>query len=137
MIYGDKKVRMKYPTFNDERADEWGCSFHHGKFIMKLREACYKQKSITVVEATCNDLICDSEDQNLVKGVSCTMKKVDGEKEMVVTEKVEYFAPLVVVADGCFSKFRKEVQSNDVFVRSHFVGYFLPDLPYFNYLGQF
>lgn len=34
----------------------------------------------------------------------------------------EIYAPLTVVADGCFSKFRKSLVSGKVKISSHFVG---------------
>ncbi len=40
-------------------------------------------------------------------------------------------ADLVVVADGCFSKFRKDLVSSSVTVKSNFVGLILHNVPKF------
>ncbi|POI32351.1 hypothetical protein CIB84_003897 [Bambusicola thoracicus] len=46
-------------------------------------------------------------------------------------KKAELHAPLTVVADGLFSKFRKNLISQKVTVSSHFVGCILKDAPQF------
>ena len=38
-------------------------------------------------------------------------------------------APLTVVADGCFSRFRKELIRNSPLVKSHFVGLLMTNCP--------
>eukprot|EP00158_Paraphelidium_tribonemae_P003274 Partr_v1_DN26015_c0_g1_i2_m273 putative squalene len=91
---------------------------------MKLREACASRPEITIEEATVNKLV-ESED-GIVTGVLCTKKGPTAAENM----QVQFDAPLVIVADGCFSKFRKELsQNNTVLVRSHFVGAVLKDCP--------
>lgn len=41
----------------------------------------------------------------------------------------EVYAPLTIVVDGCFSKFRKELVKETVRVTSHFVGMLMHDCP--------
>ena len=41
----------------------------------------------------------------------------------------EVYAPLTIVVDGCFSKFRKELVKEPVKVTSHFVGTLMRDCP--------
>lgn len=40
----------------------------------------------------------------------------------IILPSQEIHAPLTIVADGCFSKFRKNLVSGKVKVSSHFVG---------------
>lgn len=70
-----------------------------------------------------NETIHD-EDGVRVIGVSCTPKKSSGSGESTGTSTVttQYFAPLTVIADGVFSKFRKQFITKPVSVTSHFVG---------------
>ncbi|KAI8803519.1 squalene epoxidase-domain-containing protein, partial [Cladochytrium replicatum] len=110
-----KYVQLKYPPKNG--VDEpWGAAFHHGRFIMNLRNEARNQENVTCVAATVNSLINDEETGDVI-GVSCTSKGTEG----------EYYAPLTLVADGCFSKFRKDYVNKDVIVKSHFVGLILND----------
>ena len=41
----------------------------------------------------------------------------------------QFFAPLTLVADGCFSKFRKQFIDKTVSAKSHFVGFVIKDCP--------
>ena len=41
----------------------------------------------------------------------------------------ELHSPLTVVADGCFSKFRKDLVKETVSVKSHFMGLVMRDCP--------
>jgi squalene monooxygenase len=76
--------------------------------------------SVTVVEATVNEVIRDDDDVRVV-GVTCTRKGDSAAGTTSVT--TQYFAPLTVIADGCFSKFRKQFIEKTVETTSHFVGY--------------
>ncbi|KAI8136682.1 squalene epoxidase-domain-containing protein [Fennellomyces sp. T-0311] len=109
-------VEIPYP--NDEATGEQavGMSFHHGKFIQKLRAAATNTKNVTVREATVTTLIKD-EDEDKVIGV--VAKGAD---------EVKHYAPLTIVCDGLFSKFRKEFTAKTPDVRSHFVGFEIKDL---------
>lgn len=47
-------------------------------------------------------------------------------KDKETGDRVEVKAPLTIVADGCFSKFRKGLVKNAASVSSKFYGYVLP-----------
>ncbi|KAK9387579.1 squalene epoxidase-domain-containing protein [Lipomyces mesembrius] len=95
-----------------------GRSFHHGRFVAKLRGAAKDSPNVTVLEATVNEIISDKVTRQVL-GVRCTNKK---------TEQSEYYyGSLTVVADGTFSKFRRDYISTPVQIRSHFVGIVLKD----------
>jgi squalene monooxygenase len=40
VFYDGNDVHLPYPKQPNSEKLEWGRSFHHGRFIMKLREAC-------------------------------------------------------------------------------------------------
>jgi squalene monooxygenase len=80
-----------------------GCSFHHGRFIMKLREACASHENITVVETEVKSVIRD--DGGTVLGVeSLTVS----DKSTGTKIKDYYFGKLTIAADGYMSIFRKQ-----------------------------
>ncbi|TSK20203.1 Squalene monooxygenase [Bagarius yarrelli] len=97
------EVEIPYPK--DECR---GRAFHHGRFIMGLRRAALEEPNVMFVEGTVTSL---QEEEECVTG--------------------ELHAPLTVVADGCFSKFRKSLISGKAKVSSHFVGCIMKDCPQF------
>ncbi|KAJ6595656.1 squalene epoxidase-domain-containing protein [Mycena vulgaris] len=123
VVSGDQTVHIPYPGAAEGR------SFHHGRFIMNLRDAARRAPGVDVIEATVTGLVrCHFEDR--VIGVH-TVRKDDvasGEDG----DKATFFADLVVVADGCFSNFRTSIigpTSAKTSTRSHFVGLVLEDAP--------
>ncbi|GLB41490.1 putative squalene epoxidase [Lyophyllum shimeji] len=114
-----RQVRIPYPGSHEGR------SFHHGRFVMRLREAAKRASGVEVVEATVTDLIED-EATGRVVGVRAARKDAsDGEG---ATDA--FYADLVVVADGCFSNFRTAVMGAagaKSTTKSHFVGAILED----------
>ncbi|RIB08525.1 squalene epoxidase-domain-containing protein [Gigaspora rosea] len=124
VFYGGETVSFLYPNVNGKPAR--GRSFHHGRFIMNLRNAASKISNVTICEAMANDIIsCPLTERAL--GVICTPK---GESDVR-----HFYAPLTIIADGCFSKFRKDFILRDVQVKSNFVGLIMKDavLPYPNH----
>ena len=73
-----------------------GRSFHHGRFVQQLRKAAAEEPNVTIIQGTVTQLI---EEQSAIVGVQY--------KEGGKVEEVR--APLVVICDGIFSKFRKEI----------------------------
>ncbi|KAE8329472.1 squalene epoxidase-domain-containing protein [Aspergillus sergii] len=114
--YFDKAVTMPYPKETPSSLPPRGRSFHHGRFIMKLREAALACPNVTVVETKATDLITCSHTKQVL-GVECQTK---GKKDC-------YFGHLTVVADGYASKFRKQYHSNTPAVKSRFWGLELID----------
>ena len=119
-----------------------GRSFHHGRLISSLRRACLSAgPNLVVLEATVKDLVrCEHTER--VIGVRAGFKipsshssssnpssadpEGDGEK---ITIDRSVYAPLTIIADGCFSKFRSTPGSRipKPETRSHFVGVILKD----------
>ncbi|CAG8544583.1 15039_t:CDS:10 [Acaulospora colombiana] len=137
VFYNDEVVHIPYPK-TEGGTPHRGRSFHHGRFIMNLRRAVSKvprrcwpdnpsstvHPSVTIYEATANEIIrCPITEH--VLGVICSPK--DNRETFR-----RFFAPLTIVVDGCFSKFRKDFIPREVQVKSNFVGFVMKDcvLPY-------
>ncbi|KAE9964000.1 hypothetical protein BLS_008738 [Venturia inaequalis] len=111
VIYHGEEVEIRYPKppGAEDSARPTGKSFHHGRFVQKLREAAMRAENVTVVETTATELIKNGY-TGQVLGVEC---KTKGEKDY-------YFGHLTVVCDGYASKFRKEYNRHSPVVRSKF-----------------
>lgn len=104
-----KTVHIPYPDARQGR------SFHHGKFIMALREKAKQAKGVDVIEATVTDLI-ECEVTHSVIGVKARKEN---------SRPQNFYATLVIIADGCFSNFRNVVLGKGALkssTRSHFIG---------------
>jgi squalene monooxygenase len=114
-----RSVQIPYPPGHQGR------SFHHGRFVMALRERAKRAHGVSVVEANVTELIECSFTKRVI-GVLATRKDgaaADGAKQ-------SFFADLVVVADGCLSNFRTAVMGSTGVkpdTQSHFVGAILED----------
>jgi squalene monooxygenase len=96
-------------------------TFHYGRFIQNLRRAVMRTPGVTVRQGIVMETV---EQDNTVLGVS--YKTEDGAKRHA-------YAPLTVIADGCFSRFRKGLVKSDGDIASYFVGIVINDrtaLPY-------
>ncbi|KAH7408703.1 squalene monooxygenase [Phaeosphaeria sp. MPI-PUGE-AT-0046c] len=117
--YYREPVHIPYPnnliTSNPSKPPE-GRSFHHGRFISKLRAKAQATPNVTVVETTVTSVI-KSDHTNQVLGVEC---QTAGEKDY-------YFGAVTLVADGYASKFRKDYIQRQPQVRSKFWGLELID----------
>lgn len=113
-------AQLPFPVDPETGKPFKGVSFHHGRFIQRLRESARENPKVNMVEGTVLSLLEEGES---VLGVKYKTK--DGEVH-------EVKAPLTVVADGCFSKFRKTLVSMEPKTVSHFVGVVMNDvvLPY-------
>ena len=120
VVEDGKSVHIPYPGGHEGR------SFHHGRFIMNLREAARRAKGVELIEGSVTDLI--EEQGKRVIGAHVSKKGgVDGAEET----KEALFAELVIIADGCFSNFRTSVMGVSAFkpvTRSHFIGSILEDV---------
>lgn len=135
VIYYGEEVRIPYPA--NARAEEQdgeqkshtdemrgtkrkrpeGRSFHHGRFIQRLREKAKQQPNVTVIEATATALV-QSTWTSQILGVQAT---VQGEQD-------SFFGGLTIISDGYDSKFRKEFRNDKPVARSKFWGLELIDM---------
>ncbi|XP_007488373.1 squalene monooxygenase isoform X2 [Monodelphis domestica] len=114
-----EEVEVPFPRSADSRVQS-GRAFHHGRFIMNLRRAAMAEPNTKYIEGVVLKLL---EEEDVVVGVQYKDKETGDIKELR--------APLTVVADGLFSKFRKNLVSNKVSITSHFVGFLMKDAPQF------
>lgn len=118
VVHDGKNVQIPYPEGYEGR------SFHHGKFIMSLREKAKAGKGVEVLERSVTTFI-ECPHTGRVLGVNAVRKAPEEED---VKESI--YADLVIVADGCFSNFRNTVMGKTAtksMVKSHFVGLILED----------
>ena len=119
VVDGGKTVHIPYPGTHEGR------SFHHGRFIMKLREAASRAKGVEMIEATVTDLV-QVDSSRRVTGVTVSRKSEVDRQDL----KESLFADVVIVADGCFSNFRNVVMGDAAIkpsTKSQFVGAILED----------
>ncbi|KAK2095318.1 hypothetical protein P7K49_026734 [Saguinus oedipus] len=113
------EVHIPFPLSENNQVQS-GRAFHHGRFIMSLRKAAMAEPNAKFIEGVVLQLL---EEDDAVMGVQYKDKETGDTKEL--------HAPLTVVADGLFSKFRKSLISNKVSVSSHFVGFLMKNAPQF------
>lgn len=121
VFYHNQPVEIPYPNnavnqsgTQQDRVRAEGRSFHHGRFISKLRAAALSHPNITVFETEVTDMITSqSEISTTIIGVQSLTKKI---------QKDYFFASLTIVADGYNSKFRKLYSSNTPVSKSKFWG---------------
>jgi squalene monooxygenase len=111
-------VKLSYPLSKDGLI-QTGRSFHHGRFVMGLRRLALNEPNVTVIEGTAQALF---EGNN---GAVIGVQYKDKNTGKIKTVKANF----TVVADGCFSKFRKDLVSSSVVVNSNFVGIIMHDVP--------
>ena len=73
---GNKEPYSAEPLPDDQQPRAQGRSFHHGRFVSKLRHAAQSEKRVTVVESNVAGLLHD-EENGAVVGLKC----LNGEKE--------------------------------------------------------
>ncbi|OWM82078.1 hypothetical protein CDL15_Pgr001652 [Punica granatum] len=117
-----KNTRLSYPLEKFD-ADVSGRSFHHGRFIQRMRQKATTLPNVRMEQGTVTSLI---EENGSIKGVH--YKTQSG-------QEVDAYAPLTIVCDGCFSNLRRSLCKPKVDIPSHFVGLILENcqLPYSNH----
>ncbi|KAI8991646.1 squalene epoxidase-domain-containing protein [Mycotypha africana] len=94
-----------------------GIAFHHGRFIQNLRKSAANTENVTVKEMTVLRLLTEDIGDKVI-GVVASEK--EGPEQKI-------YAPLTLVCDGIFSKFRRDFTTRQTNVISHFVGFLLHD----------
>ncbi|MCJ1239533.1 Squalene epoxidase [Varicellaria rhodocarpa] len=117
VIYYGQGVHIPYPknaVDNGKRPE--GRSFHHGRFIRRLREVAMKEPNITIVESTATEVV-----------KSGYTGQILGVESLTRGERDYYFGELTIIADGYASKFRKHYIENAPISKSKFYGLELID----------
>jgi len=92
-----------------------GRSFHHGKFVLKLREKARNHPNIRLIEGTASKLI---EKDDKVVGVELKIKGGSDD----ISSSISLYAPLTIVADGIWSSCRSKLSDTTLTKSSHFIG---------------
>lgn len=123
MFKDGREAKVAYPM-EGQSEDVAGRSFHHGRFVQKLRQAAAGQKGVTVRQAYVRKLVNDQggewEEGQVVTGVC--YKGSDGEDHVAT-------AHLTIVCDGMYSSFRRKLSKFDINHPSFFIGLLLKDCP--------
>eukprot|EP00871_Galdieria_phlegrea_P005710 jgi/Galph1/626/GphlegSOOS_G5361.1 len=121
-----------------------GRSFHNGRFVQKLRLLASSEENVSLRQGNVCELIVvkNSTGESVDRDVDA-LSASDSECHVVGVKYktsdgsvVEALAPLTIVCDGCFSRFRSKVNKAAEFkVFSYFVGLILENcaLPYANF----
>jgi squalene monooxygenase len=124
VLYYGEEVEIPYP--DDPTRDKnsvkktskpEGRSFHHGRFVSRLRSAALSHPNITVIETDVTSIVQSSHTSEVLGVESLTNK----------TKHDFFFASLTVIADGYASKFRKSYLPHTPTTRSKFWGLELID----------
>lgn len=118
VIFYGQPVEIPYPenAVDENGKKPQGMSFHHGRFIQKLRAAAMRNSNVTVVETTVKSLVKNGWTGQIL-GAECTTNE----------EKDYYFGSLTILCDGCTSNFRKQFITRAPVERSKFYGIVLID----------
>lgn len=123
VIYYGEEVRIPYPEEArgegaDSNADAVrgtkrkrpeGRSFHHGRFIQRLREKAKANPNVTIFEATATELVRSGYTGQIL-GVQATSQAAE----------TSFFGDLTIIADGYASKFRKQFRQDTPVAKSKF-----------------
>ena len=93
-----------------------GRSFHHGRFVQKLRHAAMSSRNVTVVETTATEIVRSEFTEQVIGVVTTTAGQPDS-----------FFAPLTIICDGYASKFRSQTHPYKPQAKSKFYGLELQD----------
>mmetsp|Transcript_3063 Transcript_3063/g.7681 ORF Transcript_3063/g.7681 Transcript_3063/m.7681 type:complete len:513 (-) Transcript_3063:644-2182(-) len=129
LFKNNKCAAVKYPVegFSEDVA---GRSFHHGRFVQRMRQAAVQQKTVTMRQGFVKKLVNpeggDWDEGQVVAGVA--YKTGDGVERTAR-------AHLTIVCDGMYSSMRKRLSEPKIKHPSYFVGLILNNvsLPYPNH----
>ncbi|KIX10504.1 uncharacterized protein Z518_01587 [Rhinocladiella mackenziei CBS 650.93] len=130
VCYYDEQVPISYPAHtgnapqrvsgkSEEPTRAEGRSFHHGRFLSKLRAAAMGHPNVTVFETEVTSIVTSTHTSHVLGVESLTRK----------TQKDFFFGSLTVICDGYASKFRKSYIHPTPKVKSKFWGMELIDCP--------
>ena len=126
VIYNGEEVEIPYPERTSPLSSTEkqpstsrpeGRSFHHGRFVNRLRSAAFSHPNISVFETTVTSVI-----------TSTHSPQVLGVESITRNSKPDFFfGSLTVIADGYASKFRKSYSRHAPVSKSRFWGLELID----------
>jgi squalene monooxygenase len=125
VIYYGEEVKIPYPdkptpveaSLSEKPAKPEGRSFHHGRFVSRLRSAALVHPNITTFETDVTSIVTSTHTSQVLGVESLTNRK----------KPDFFFASLTVIADGYASKFRKSYLPHSPSSKSKFWGLELVD----------
>ncbi len=124
VIYYGEEVEIPYPdnatavkASSEKASRPEGRSFHHGRFVSRLRSAALAHPNITTFETDVTSVVTSSHTSEVLGVETLTDKK----------KPDFFFGSLTVIADGYASKFRKSYLPHTPTTRSKFWGLELID----------
>lgn len=124
VVYYGEEVEIPYPhnhtpfrTSSEKASRPEGRSFHHGRFVSRLRSAASVHANITMVETEVTSIIRSTHTSQVLGVKSLTNK----------TKPDFFFGSLTVIADGYASKFRNSFLPHTPITKSKFWGLELID----------
>jgi squalene monooxygenase len=124
VIYYGEGVEIPYPdnatnvnTSSRKSMKPEGRSFHHGRFVSRLRSAALVHPNITIFETDVTSVVTSTYTSKVLGVESLTNKKTPD----------YFFGSLTVIADGYASKFRKSYLPHTPTTKSKFWGLELID----------
>ena len=120
ILFGDQR-----PTVLSYPQQQRGRSFHHGRFVMALRQRAMQEPNCSLVQGEVTQLL---EEAGEVLGVRYQTRAVTDSGQSAISVW-EHRAALTVVADGCLSQFRGGLSSGGQSKLSSFLGLVLRDCP--------
>lgn len=118
LFNGSKSFQIPYPSVGG--TDVTGRGFRYGKFVMNLRQSLYHLPTVTVIEASVNELL-----EQPTPGVASGVRIVTAKERQEQT----IHARLTVVSDGSLSRFRSDLTGSERQIKSYMVGLLLHDCP--------
>ncbi|KAJ4292343.1 Squalene epoxidase [Kalmusia sp. IMI 367209] len=120
--YYRKKKSSPYHRRSSGTEDHYtrpeGRSFHHGRFLSRLRELAQSETRVTTIETTATTIVTDKQTGRVI-GVDCIKK---GKYSKV------YYSNLTVVADGASSNLRPQLWERRALAKSRFWSLELKDV---------
>ncbi|MCS6982481.1 MAG: squalene synthase [Flavobacteriales bacterium] len=113
LIHGSTDVVVPYPE------GKTGLAFHHKRLLENLRALAAREPRIRLITGEVQELIFSPPHSHQVEGVYVQT----GEEGM------SFYAPLTIVADGAFSRFRAALCEATPEVTGHFLGLILKEAP--------
>ncbi|KAF2827974.1 SE-domain-containing protein [Ophiobolus disseminans] len=120
IYWKDEEVTFYYPALSYGGAPSSGScqgnrrvegrSFHHGRFVSRLRDLAKNEENVTVVEGTVISLVSDKQTGRVI-GVEYTDNKKQSKKS---------YSNLVIIADGSRSNLRSQLHQQQPISTSRF-----------------
>lgn len=131
IYFKGKEVTFLYPRLSkNKQIRAEGRSFHHGRFITKLREAASRESRLTMIEGTVETFITDDSKDTWIRGVKYYYGGQPHTVVGIMQERIVLCfdinslqnADLTIIADGANSNLRRQLRNEKPLAKSSFWG---------------